>query len=165
MKKLHRNILKSLVLVGALALSGTAMASTFNVGELTIFNQSVTWPIGPQSDTYNFTIPVLSNNAEAVASVNFDLGTLGTYHISELSLGVYDSDDNLLSGAGLSFTGTLTPGSYHAIVSGTADGTLGGTYAIAMAANAAPNSVPAPNAALLLGCGLVGLMGLNRRKK
>ena len=97
MKKLHRNILKSLVLVGALALSGTAMASTFNVGELSTYTQSVNWPIGLQSDTYNFTIPVLSNNAEAVASVNFDFGTLGSYHISGLSLGVYDSDDTCLA--------------------------------------------------------------------
>lgn len=149
-------------------LSGAASASTITVAQPvdqglytsgTVFSSSQK---GAFSNTYNFTLSSLSHLAGVVT--NNRLST--KLDIKDLNLSIYNSANTLLSstGSGVSaFDPNLLAGSYHAVVTGTVTGSKGGSYSFSL--YAVPQPVPVPAAAWLLGSGLIGLVGVARRRK
>ena len=151
----------------AIGLSPAAHATTYNIGPLTsapyINTATVT---GAFSDEYDFSVPATSVAGTDV-TVNLDLGSF-SYHISNLSLALYDSTNtivtsNTVSGPtdfAASVSSALAAGNYHFVATGMADGTgtNQGIYAFTTAA------VPeAETWAMMLGG--IGLIGLRLRRR
>ena len=149
----------------ALSVSSIAQANTFySMGTLTSalsFKLASNAPGTSFTDTFNFNITSTSDVSASVADLTQYLYTFTVL-----------KDDNLimsLSGGapvGNNVSTTmlnLIAGSYSAIVTGNAVGNFGGLYSVAMTAK--PSAVPVPAAIWLLGSGLLGLVGIARRKE
>lgn len=167
-----KKTLASIAFLAAVALSGSASASTYNV--LTPVDQALyvnlaMSPVGSFSDTYNFTIDSLSDMAASVTNYHLPIGTIDVLNISGLNMSIFNAANDFLtsSGSGFSVFGTVPAGAYHALVTGNGHGASGGAYIISLGTSsvlAAPAAVPVPAAAWLLGSGLIGLIGVARRK-
>lgn len=163
----HQKTLATMALiVGFLANSG-AQASTYSLGPLTAAPtiQFVQITPGIFTDTFNFSISTVSDLAASATNHSLYFLSLSMLDISGFSMSIFDSS-GLISGptgSGISVTNFSLPAgsSYFAQVSGTATGLSGGAYSIAMLAS----PVPVPAAVWLLGSGLIGLVGVARRKK
>lgn len=171
MMKINK-IAGTLAFLAAAALSNAASASNYNVGILNQlpagYENTVSGLFGSISETYNFTISASSFTltSSTVQDLGYDQEAIQT--ISGFNLSIYNAANTLLnstavSGDTLSFN-NLDAGSYYAIVSGTSAVPSGGAYTIQLdAEELAP--VPVPAAVWLLGSGLIGLVGVARRKE
>lgn len=165
-----KKTLTTMVFLAAVALSGSASASTYNV--LTPVDQALyvnlaMSPVGSFSDTYNFTIDSQSDMAASATNYHLPIGTIDVLDISNLNMSIFNAANNLLasSSSGFSVFGTVPAGEYHALVTGNGHGASGGSYVISLATSyvLAPAAVPVPAAAWLLGSGLIGLIGVAHR--
>lgn len=150
----------------AVALSGTASAATYTVGALgTTPYVNFVQTAGSFSDTYNFTIGALSDAAASATNHQLTWGPFQILDITNFNMSIYNSANTLLSssGSGVSVFSVVAADSYHAVVSGTSTGVSGGAYVVSMMAT--PQPVPVPAAVWLLGSGLIGLVGVARRKE
>lgn len=159
----------ALALIAAAALSSTASASTYNIGIvdqlLSPYVHFEMTPFGNFSDTYNFTIYSPSSGAASVTNHQLAYGTFDILNIKNLKMEIFSVANGLFSssysGASVASQNILS-GSYYAVVTGNSIGSSGGTYMMSMAA--VPNPIPVPAAVWLLGSGLLGLVGVARRK-
>lgn len=164
--KYQKTLLTMALIAGFLANSG-AQATTYSLGPLTAAPtiQFVQITPGVFTDTFNFSISTVSDLAASATNHPLSFGSLNLMDISGFSMSIFDSS-GLISGpagSGISLAGLSLPAgsSYYAEVSGTATGLSGGAYSVAMLAL----PVPVPAAVWLLGSGLIGLIGVARRKK
>ena len=155
--------------------SGAANAQTMNLGTLPILpalplTGSVSDPVGAINDTLNFSFPTgASFDSAGMANFPVKLGSINLYDIAGLSATLYNGFNesggvigslNTITPGVLQGSGSLTPGNYSFLVTGTASGSAGGLYVYTMAA-----AVPEVNtwAMMLTGLGLVAL-GIRRRQ-
>lgn len=181
----YKKTLISLALVSGVIASGAAQASsvTYDMGALGSDGalQDVTLAKGTFTDFFNFNIAAPSEVATSVQNHAFKAGTKNVRDISGLTMAIFNTNGTLgnmlddtqigssLSSGDSSFD-TLSSGNYYAKVTGNATGTLGGHYSVQMVADPIITSnvstvVPVPAAAWLLGSGLLGLVGMTRRKQ
>lgn len=164
MMKINK-IAGTLAFLAATVLSSAASASVYNVAfdDNGLYTTTVNAPVGPISDTYNFAVGVSGGDTLGSAS-NHILTTI--QNISGFNFSIYDaSNTSLFSGvSGETASLLLDAGIYHAVVSGTASGSSGGVYSVSIYTDA-PAAVPVPAALWLLGSGLIGLVGVARRKE
>lgn len=170
MMKINK-IAGTLAFLAATALSSAASASNHSVGILDQqplgYEHNMSNLFGPISETYNFTISAPSFTLTSSTVQNLGYGPEAIQTISGFNLSVYNSSNALLnsttiSGTTLEFS-NLSAGSYYAVVSGSSAVPSGGAYTIQLYAEASP--VPVPAAVWLLGSGLIGLVGVARRKE
>ena len=156
----------SIALIIGLCTTSAAQAATYSLGSLTSTPaiQFIQITPGAFSDTFNFNIGTVSDLAASASVHALDFSSLSVLQISGLSMSIF-GPSGMISGPTapeVSVTvHNLSAGSYHAQISGNATGAFGGSYSVAMVA--AP--VPVPTAIWLLGSGLIGLVGVSRRKK
>jgi len=162
----HQKTLAAMsLIVGLVANSGT-QASTYNLGLLTSTPtiQFVQITPGAFSDTFNFNIGTASDLAASASVHSLDFGSLSVLQISGLSMSIFGPSGQISGPTAPAISVTnfnLSTGSYYAQISGNATGLFGGSYSVAMVAS----PVPIPAAVWLLGSGLIGLVGVSRRKK
>jgi hypothetical protein len=172
----YSKALASLTLVAAAVASSGVQASTYELGVLdsSIADQEVIVGSGSFMDTFNFSILANSEVAASVQNNPLVKRSIFVRNIENLSLSLFNTngtlsdvtDDSQIGSAILSGESSydlLASGNYYAKVEGTAVGSSGGKYTITMSADPAP--VPVPAAAWLLGSGLLGLVGIARRKE
>lgn len=149
----------------ALSISSAAQANTvYSMGTLTTGFSVMTAAnaFGTTfTDTFNFNITATSDVSASVADLTQYLYTFTVLKDNNLLMSLNGGAQvgNNISTAMLN----LTAGSYSAIVTGNAVGIAGGLYSVAMTAK--PSAVPVPAAVWLLGSGLLGLVGIARRKE
>ena len=159
--------LASLAFLAVAAMSGAASASIYNIAtpvDQALYLSFTAPALGPFSDIYNFTVSTLSDLAGSVTNHQLQFGTTDILNINSLNMSVYNAANVLLSssGSGVSVLDTnIAAGAYHALVTGTGTGTLGGAYMVSIIAQ----PVPVPAAVWLLGSGLIGIIGVARRKE
>ena len=159
----------------ALAMASLAAnAQTVNLGTMPILpalplTGSVSDPMGAINDTLNFSVPLgASFGSAGIANFPVKLGSGNLYDSAGLSATLYNGFNesgsvigplNTITPGVLQGSGSLTPGNYSFLVTGTASGSAGGLYVYTLAA-----SVPEVNtwAMMLTGLGLVAL-GIRRR--
>lgn len=179
-----RKTLVSLALFSGVIASGVAQASsvTYDMGVLSsdVALQDVLLAKGTFTDFFNFTITISSEVAASVQNNALKMGTKNVRNISGLTMSLFNTNgtlgnmlDDTQIGASLtsgeSSLDILPSGNYYAKVTGNATGSQGGHYSVQMVADPvippAVTSVPVPAAAWLLGSGLIGLVGVSRRKQ
>lgn len=151
----------------ALSVSSVAQANTIPMGTLTtgITVKTSMNVFGAFTDTFNFNVASTSDVTASIAdlSQNMDFGYMILTVLKDnnlfMSLPYGASAGNNQSATMLN----LAAGSYSAVVKGNAVGAAGGLYSVAMTAQ--PSAVPVPTAVWLLGSGLLGLVGIARRKE
>jgi hypothetical protein len=164
---------KVLIAVVLICASSQAKAATTNLGPVGFgalpFNGTVV-PAGPFTDYYTFSLPANSGSDYSVLNFPLSIPSVGTFNTVFTSLtlvsnpdGVlFNSDDVTLQSSVSSVSwGAGAVGNMYLVVSGTANGTLGGLYSGAIAV--APEVVPVPAAIWLLGSGLAGIAVFRRR--
>src|SRR5207302_293742 len=101
-------------------------------------------------DTFNFALDSINHTVQ---------GATSSTNVTNLTVGLFDSTGTLLA-SGLNLNASLTPGSYHAVISGdvgTAAG--GGAFTFTVAAHN-----PEPAEWMLMLCGLMVAGFIARRK-
>ncbi len=150
--KLLKNLL---AVIAATGVMGSAQAQTpgniFNLGTLTptVTATTDTFASGSFLDTFNFTIGTTHN---------VFTGTTASSNVANLQFQLLDSGNTLLF-TGLNLSGYLTPGDYHALISGNV-ASPGNSGAFTFSVAATPE--PAEWMMLLAGLVVVGFMA--RRK-
>lgn len=160
-----------IVAIGALGLSTTAQAVPYNPN--LAFGAGYGDAANPAVITINQTGGFFQD------TINFDLGSFSHFNMTSATTGLSqwfgasifrnDTDSQVPGGAAAtSFTSfplanlgiSIPPGDYHLHPAGV--GGSGGSYTLTMWGSPAP--VPVPAAVYLFGTGLIGLVGLARRK-
>jgi hypothetical protein len=124
------------------------------------YSADVTVGKGLFSNTYDFSIPTLSDVGGGVSNLYLKIGKK-TWDISNLSLTLMSGSTVLGQGSAFDVLG-LAQGNYSFTVAGNAIGTKGGKYFF----NAVAAPVPEPSswAMMLGGLGLIGFMSYRRRQ-
>ena len=148
-------------LLGSGVLATEALAdTTYDVGVLgtTEYTNSVFYSGNNVSftDTYNFAVSPTAKVGLGATNLLIN----GLFNITGLTLNLYDSGNNLI-GSGLSFSGTLTTGLYHATVSGITSGPFGGGYTFY--AGAVPEAETW--GMIAVGIGMIGFQIRRRKNK
>ena len=151
--KLLKNLLVVIATAGAMASAqAQTPGNTFNLGTLTptVTATTDTFASGSFLDTFNFTLDSTNHIVQ---------GTTNSTNVSNLTLGLYDSLGTLLF-TGLNLNDDLTPGNYHALISGAVGtGAGNGQFTFSVAAHS-----PEPAEWMLMLCGLVVAGFIARRK-
>jgi len=170
-------IIKKIILSVAMAIAATSAFAddqVFSIGAVPTapsdYYQQVSHVIGSFTDTFTFS--VASGSLYSTANVLMVANTVPkatnpySSDISNLSYSVYEGTEKLGTySAGLTtFETSLSAGSYSILVTGTADGTHGGTYGLDLT-TATPMPEPSTYAMMLGGLGLVGFIARRRRTK
>ncbi len=176
-KMKFKRIVACLIAAGALALSANAQAMTYNAG---------TFGSTP-GDLGTATNPIVINGGGTnldpdgllfLDTINFDLGTnnyfnmrtSGLTNVSLFKVPIFENngDTQVVAGKATHLDQFLPDlhildGDYHLHPQGLAG--LGNyTYTVTLWGSATPAAVPIPAAVYLFGTGLIGLIGLARRK-
>ncbi|WP_020162416.1 FxDxF family PEP-CTERM protein [Cycloclasticus pugetii] len=156
--KSMRNLIISMLMM---LFATSAYSTTYDIGILTEtpYVNTVPVAIGSFSDVYEFTIAIQASGASNITSHNLALWENDILAISGLTLKIYNSGAELLTGDYQSLM--LSAGAYTAEVSGTATGSDGGMYTFS--AIAAPVPEASTLSLMLAGFGLVGFMSYRRR--
>lgn len=172
-------IMKAKKIVAATLLSlaaGFASADNFQIdaGAITTdvmnpFGYMFTHEVGMFTDTIDFTIPSGSLGSSA-SPLMLMLGNTKVFSISGLTYSIYGGTSTnagswyaTYSGNNTTFDLPLTmAGPYHITVTGNADGTMGGSYAISLV-SAIPE--PATYGMMLGGLALVGAIARRRKDR
>jgi len=122
----------------------------------------------------DFSIPA-DAIAESYFEVAFMLESAYNYNLTGSASGLFESDTGLVDFAGLLFdgglfdvSGVLAPGNYILYGVATSEANLGNGFAnssFSFELSLTPVPVPVPAAVWLFGSGLLGLVGMARRKK
>ncbi len=163
-----KKVIVGLVVAGALALSANAQAVTLDAG---IFGSNP-GDLGTASNPVIFNV----NPADSglfLDTINFDLGSWTHFNMTSTVNGIQlfgvpifenNGDTEVVAASANHFSVFLAdlglPRDYHLHPQGA--GQSGSTYQVALWGSTAP--VPVPAAVWLFGSGLVGLVGLARRK-
>ena len=163
-KVTFKKVLAGLVAAGALALSANAQAVTLDAG---IFGPTLGTAANP------VVLNVTPGNSIFLDTINFDLGafthfsmTSTTTNILSFGAPIFENvnDNEVVTASANHFSVFLAdlglPRDYHLHPQGLNQG--GGSYQVSLWGSMAP--VPVPAALWLFGSGLVGLVGLARRK-
>ncbi|WP_432383397.1 FxDxF family PEP-CTERM protein [Duganella sp. P38] len=124
---------------------------------------------GSFSDTIDFIVPSGSLGTSA-NPLTLSLGGVNVFNITNLTYSIFSGT----SGSGGDLWGTFlgnnsyhdialnVGGAYHMVITGLADGTLGGSYGVSMV-----SGVPEPEtyAMMLSGIGVLGFMARRRKKQ
>ena len=167
MTKINK-IAGALAFLAAATLSNAASASSYTVtfdGD-GLYANTVDNPVGAVNDTYNFSLSGLSDASGSATNHILSIGADVVQNISGFNFSIYNSSNALMSSTGSGIDSnffSLGAGSYYAVVSGIASGTEGGKYSVSLSTE--PQPVPVPAAVWLLGSGLIGLVGVARRKE
>lgn len=159
--------LASLALIASLvSISSAAHASIYNIGTVSqipglSFAIAVNAP-GAFSDIFTFN---LDTESHVVATVlNLSVIDISLFDNEGLALQFVGGGAPPSSGVGeLATFLNVAAGQHFAVVTGFSTGAIGGAYAVVMTSQ--PTAVPVPAAAWLLGSGLLGLVGVARRKE
>lgn len=161
--KLLKQLLVSISLVLATV---NAQATVYNLGALSnVFLPPYPFLVsGDFVDTFNFTLPDISNTDFGASPFNLNIvGNVPYWHISDFTVSLLDSD-GVIRGSGQSFSiPGLAAGDYHLDVAGNADGLGGGLYAGFINVAAVPE--PDTYAMMFVGLGLIGFMVRRKSKQ
>ncbi|MBE1425978.1 hypothetical protein H4684_002637 [Desulfomicrobium macestii] len=153
----------------------TTTGSNFDVGELVISDiyygkGDIIGDHGTEfTHIYNFSVSTDfsfgfgMNNSPNIQTVPFINTTFDFLDLEDsYNANLYSSNggDSIIGGKTFA-KDFLDAGSYYLKLIGTTSGTDGGSYNVSFAAS---NPVPVPAAALLLGAGLLGIVGIRRRQ-
>ena len=162
-------IVGALTLIASAVASHGAQASTYNLGLLssTPVIQFVQVTPGAINDRFDFSIGTLSDASAAATNHSLSFFQFSVLDIPNLSMSLFDSANAMINGPTVSGQSVanlnISAGNYHAQVTGNTTGMSGGAYSVSMVAY--PAAVPVPAAVWLLGSGLIGLVGVARRKE
>ena len=138
---ISRHLLSAYLAAALGMVSLTANAQTLNLGTLPVLpalplTGSVSDPMGAINDTLNFSFPSGARFASAgIANFPVKLGSGNLYDIAGLSATLYNGFNesgsvigplNTITPGVLQGSGSLTPGNYSFLVTGTASGSAGG---------------------------------------
>lgn len=166
-------ITKLVVFLAGCLITASAHAVVYNVYNAGTLSATpyinTTTVTGLFADRYDFTVASSPSVASTAVTVDLSLGSLG-FHISGLTLGLFNSSNVLLAGntvtgpndISVSLNQMLAAGSYYFTVGGTADGTntSQGIYTFSAAAIPEVDTY----AMMLAGLGLIGFT-VSRRKQ
>jgi hypothetical protein len=163
-KVTFKKVLAGLVAAGALALSANAQAVTLDAG---IFGPTLGTAANP------VVLNVTPGNSIFLDTINFDLGAFTHFNMTSTTTNILSfgapifenvNDNEVVAASANHFSVFLAdlglPRDYHLHPQGLNQG--GGSYQVSLWGSMAP--VPVPAALWLFGSGLVGLVGLARRK-
>jgi hypothetical protein len=163
-KVTFKKVLAGLVAAGALALSANAQAVTLDAG---IFGPTLGTAANP------VVLNVTPGNSIFLDTINFDLGPFTHFNMTSTTTNILSfgapifenvNDNEVVAASANHFSVFLAdlglPRDYHLHPQGLNQG--GGSYQVSLWGSMAP--VPVPAALWLFGSGLVGLVGLARRK-
>ena len=161
------NILKNVLVPAAfLVAASSSYAATVDLGELdngiNSYVDSVV--VGSFSNTYTFSLADLSSASFSLVNAPLTNSGVSVFNISNLTYQLYDASNNWLAGAvaGGEFSfASLAAGNYSLIVSGTANGAVGGLYSGSISVAA----VPEPSSVAMLMIGFAALGAVARRRK
>lgn len=158
--KLNKPLASMALIASLVSVSNVAQAALYDIGTVSSFPgfsfAVAANPPGPFIDAFSFNLATDSNLFATVLNLPI------------LDISLFNND-----GVQLQFTGSpigegqpavyynVLAGPYVAFVAGNSSGAIGGAYAVLMTAQ----PVPVPAAAWLLGSGLLGLVGVARRKE
>lgn len=161
--KLNKPLASMALIASLVSVSNAAQAAIYDIGTVSEI-PGISFAIGanapgPFSDIFTFNLNADSNVFAGV----FNLSVIdpSLFNNEALAFQFFGIGAPPPSGDAQPTAYFMTAGSHFAVVTGISTGLIGGAYAVAMTAQ----PVPVPAAVWLLGSGLLGLVGVARRKE